>query len=616
MAGRQDRLTGHNPVDLRNRLRFFLWVISIALSILMVRMWYLQVIRGDVFRQRSENNRICLREVKPLRGRIYDIRGNILVDNQASFDVSIIPEDAEDVDSVVGRIKGLYAQKLLEFSGGDVVRGKVRRPFVPIKLERNISREKLSIVETNSLDLPGVVVDVMPVRKYIFGDIMAHILGYVGEISSDKLESDTSGGYKSGDMVGKQGIEKYLDRYIKGQRGGEQVEVNVAGRELRVMEKVDPVPGCNVVLTIDSYLQNIAWDALEGKAGSVIVINPRDGSVMAMVNRPAFNPNLFNRGISQNNWRKLLNNPLHPMRNRAISGQYIPASTYKLIVAAAALEEGLITPEASFFCDGSYKLGNRTFRCWKKGGHGEISLHRAIAESCDVYFYNIGKMVGVAKLAKYSLGFGLGAKTGINLPGEKSGLVPTKRWKLNRFKEPWQLGETTCLAIGQGFILATPLQLLNAYCALANGGTLYVPRIVKRLETADGRILEEFNSEIISHIPVSEKNIEILKRALWGAVNEVNGTGRALKRKEEDVCGKTGTAQVVGLPQGDNVRKEKIPYKLRDHALFVCFAPYKNSEIAVAVVVEHGGHGGSAAAPIARKIIDSYFNNIKMRSEK
>jgi Cell division protein FtsI/penicillin-binding protein 2 len=237
-------------------------------------------------------------------------------------------------------------------------------------------------------------------------------------------------------------------------------------------------------------------------------------------------------------------------------------------------------------------------------------------ESCDVYFYNIGKMVGVAKLAKYSLGFGLGAKTGISLPGEKSGLVPTKRWKLNRFKEPWQLGETTCLAIGQGFILATPLQLLNVYCALANGGALYVPRIVKRIETAKGQIVEAFNSEIRSHIPVSEKNIEILKRALWGAVNEPHGTGSALKRKEMDVCGKTGTAQVVGLPQGDNVRKEKIPYKLRDHALFVCFAPYKNPEIAVAVVVEHGGHGGSVAAPIARKIIDGYFNNIKMRNEK
>ncbi|MDO9528779.1 MAG: penicillin-binding protein 2, partial [Syntrophales bacterium] len=376
-------------------------------------------------------------------------------------------------------------------------------------------------------------------------------------------------------------------------------------------------PGYNVVLTIDSNLQKIAQDAFEGKAGSVVVMDPRDGSVLVMLSSPSFDPNLFNRGISADNWERLLSNPLHPMENRAISGMYPPGSTYKLIVAAAALEEGLITPETSFFCDGSFILGNRTSRCWKKGGHGEISLHRAIVESCDVYFYNLGKLVGIAKLAEYSRGFGLGAKTGINLPGEKSGLVPTREWKLNRFKEPWQMGETISVSIGQGFMLVTPIQLLNAYCALANEGTLCVPRIVKRIETAEGQIIEEFNPEIKSHIPVSEKNIEILKQALWGAVNENQGTGRALKRKEEDVCGKTGTAQVVSMPEdGEDVAEGKTPYKLRDHALFVCFAPSKNPEIAVVVVVEHGGHGGSAAAPIARKIIDGYFDNIKTENAK
>lgn len=616
MAGRRDRLTRYDPTGLARRFRIVLWVISIAFSILIVRMWCLQVIQGEEFRQKSENNRIRLHKVKPLRGRICDIRGNILVDNQASFDVSIIPEDAKDVDGVTGQIKGLYTQKLLAFSGEDIDVRIRRKPFVPVKLERNLSREKLAIVETHALDLPGVVVDVMPVRKYIFGEMMAHILGYVGEISYNELKKDTCGDYKLGDMVGKQGIEQYLDRYLKGVRGGEQVEVDVAGRELRVIEKVKPVPGYNVVLTIDSNLQNIAWDAFEEKAGSVIVMDPRDGSVLAMVSKPSFNPNLFNRGISRDNWEKLLNNPLHPMRNRALSGQYPPGSTYKLLVAAAALEEGLITPATSFFCDGSYKLGNRTFRDWKEGGHGEISLHRAIVESCDVYFYNVGKMVGVDKLAKYSRGFGLGVKTGIGLSEENSGLVPTRQWKLNRFKEPWQIGETLCMSIGQGSVLVTPLQILNAYCALANGGILYVPRIVKRIETAEGKVVKEFDPEIKSHIPVSERNIKILRHALWGAVNEVGGTGSALKRKEEDVCGKTGTAQVVELSQGDDIREEKVPYKLRDHALFVCFAPYEKPEIAVVVVVEHGGHGGSVAAPIARKIVDAYFSNIKIKNEK
>ncbi|GAI82593.1 unnamed protein product, partial [marine sediment metagenome] len=359
--------------------------------------------------------------------------------------------------------------------------------------------------------------------------------GYVGEISRGELERDISSDYKPGDMVGKYGIERYMGKYLRGESGGKQVEVNVAGRELKVLGKIDPVPGYNVVLTIDSYLQNIAWDALEEKAGSVIVMDPRDGAVLAMVSRPSFDPNLFNRGISIGNWEKLLNNPLHPMENRSVSGQYPPGSTYKLIVAAAALEEGLITPETSFFCSGTFKLGNRTFRDWKRGGHGKISLHRAITESCDVYFYNLGKLIGVSKLAEYARGFGLGAKTGIGFSGEKKGLVPTKEWKLNRFGEPWQIGETICLAIGQGFILVTPMQLLNAYCALANGGTLYVPRIVRRIGTTEDQVVKKFDPVIKSHIPVSKRNIEILKQALWGVVNEQGGTGQALKRKEEDV---------------------------------------------------------------------------------
>jgi penicillin-binding protein 2 len=463
--------------------------------------------------------------------------------------------------------------------------------------------------------LPGVVVDVMPVREYIFGEKMAHILGYVGEISRSELERDVSGDYKPGDVVGKYGIEKYMGKHLKGESGGEQVEVDAAGRELNVLGKIDPVPGYNVVLTIDSYLQNIAWNALEGKTGSIIVMDPRDSSVLVMVSRPSFDPNLFNRGISMDNWGKLLNNPLHPMENRAISGQYPPGSTYKLIVAAAALEEGLITPETSLFCGGTFKLGNRIFRDWKKGGHGQISLHRAIVESCDVYFYNLGKLVGVTELAEYARGFGFGAKTRLGFPGEKRGLIPTKEWKLNNFGEPWQIGETICLSIGQGFILVTPIQLLNAYCALANGGTLYIPKIVKRIETAEGQFVKEFDPVIKSHIPVSKKNIEVLKQALWGVVNEKGGTGQALKRKERDVCGKTGTAQVIGLPQEDNgVREEKTQYNLKDHALFVCFAPYKNPEVAVIVVVEHGGHGGSAAAPIARKVIDGYFEDRNLSS--
>ncbi|MDO9529681.1 MAG: hypothetical protein Q7J27_11060 [Syntrophales bacterium] len=310
----QDNLTRYDPSKFRKKFKVLLWVVLIALSVLIARMWSLQVVKGDVLRQRSENNRIRLREIKPLRGLIKDIKENVLVDNQASFDISIVPEDAGHVNAIVKNLEVLYTNKGLKLSGINIPPEKKRRkPFVPIKLEREISREKLAIATTNSLDLPGIVVDVMPVREYILGEMMAHILGYVGEISSSELRIDTSNIYKPGDMVGKHGIEKYLDKYLKGESGGEQTEVNVAGRELQVLGKIDPVPGYNVVLTIDSNLQKIAQDAFEGKAGSVVVMDPRDGSVLVMLSRRSFDPKMFNRGISADNLEWLLSNTLHPL---------------------------------------------------------------------------------------------------------------------------------------------------------------------------------------------------------------------------------------------------------------------------------------------------------------
>jgi penicillin-binding protein 2 len=607
MRGRNNKLTQYDLGVFRRKLGTLTWLVFFAFALLTARMWYLQVVKGETLRQRSKNNRIRLHEIKPLRGLILDARGKILVDNQPSFDISIIPEAAKDVKSIIEKLAYVCnesnAKSLRDFSSS-----KNRRPFVPVKLERNISRDKLAVVETNSLDLPGVVIDIIPVRKYIYGEMMSHILGYVGEISDVEINKDSYGQYRLGDITGKLGVEKQMDRYLKGERGGEQIEVNVNGRQLDVLGRVEPVSGYNVMLTIDAELQKICWEAFQKKAGAVIVMDPRDGSILAMVSKPSFDPNLFKRGISNENWEKLLNNSLCPMQNKAISGQYPPGSTYKPVVAAAALEEGLITPDATFYCNGTYRLGNRTYRCWKKHGHGEISLHRAIVESCDVYFYNVGKLVGVDKLAEYSKGFGFGNSTGVQFPGEKKGLVPTKGWKLDKWKEPWQMGETISLSIGQGFVLLTPLQLIRAYCALANGGILYKPQLIKKIKTEKGQIIKEFFPEVQSFIPVSKGNIEILDNALWGVVNEPHGTGWALKGKERDVCGKTGTAQVIGMPQDkEKPDMKEVPYKYRDHALFVCFAPYKDPEVAVVVIVEHGGHGGSAAAPIARKIIDGYF---------
>lgn len=612
----RSRLNGHETGSFHDRFKILFVIVTVALSLLALRLWYLQVIKADELRQKSENNSIRVRKIKPLRGLIMDANRNVLVDNQSSFDILYMPNRARDIQDIKNHLSNLYAEESMAFSGETFSPGKVR-PFVPVRLERNISRQKLAIVETRSLDLPGVTVDVVPVRKYIGGEALAHLIGYTGEVGPEEIEKDGMQAYTVGDIIGKSGIEKYLDSFLRGKNGEEQFEVNVLGKPVRVLGRVSPESGFNVVLTIDALLQSTAWDALDGKAGAVAAIDPRDGSVLALVSSPSFDPTLFNAGISLNDWQKLSGDPRHPMENRAVSGQYPPGSTYKMIVAAAALQEGLITPETSFHCGGSFELGNRTFRCWQKHGHGQVSLHRAIVESCDVYFYNVGKLIGVDKLAEYARAFGFGQPTGIALPREKNGLIPTREWKLARFKQPWQAGETISIAIGQGFNLVTPLQLVGAYGALANGGTLWRPRIIKQVESADGRVVKSFAPEKRSSLPIDPRHVETLRSALWGVVNEPGGTGHALQRRAADVAGKTGTSQVVGLPHEEKMRKlTSMTSRYRDHALFVCFAPVDAPEIAVAVIAEHAGHGGSAAAPIARKIVDAYFEGKKATDRK
>jgi penicillin-binding protein 2 len=609
MEKQKDLLNGPEPVEFRQKLKIIIFLILIALSILLVRLWYLQVIKGDDFKQRSENNSVRFRKIMSLRGLIMDRNRQVVVDNHPSFDILYMPSRGKDPERLIAKLKELYKSRSLDLTY-DQPFSKNIRPYQPIKLEKNVSMEKVAIVETNSLDLPGIYIDVSPVRLYIDGEIIAPIIGYTGEITKEELEKGDD--YASGDILGKYGVEKFLDSYIRGNQGAELVEVNVYGKEIKNLGRIDPVSGHNVILTIDADLQKTAWAAFEGKAGAAVALDPRDGSVLAMVSSPSFDPNLFKSGISNEEWHKLISNPLNPLSNRAISGQYPPGSTYKLIVAVAALAEGIITPDTKFLCDGFFDSGNRTFRCWQKKGHGHISLHRAIVESCDVYFYNVGKLLGVDKIAHYARLLGLGNTTGIDLPNEKSGLIPTKQWKLARLKEPWQMGETISISIGQGFDSVTPLQLASAYSTFANGGTFWRPRIVKSIETTDGRLYKEFLPEKKGELHLSQENFDFLGHALWGVVNEPNGTGHAARMPGADVCGKTGTAQVIGLPENEKARREKkIGVFQRDHALFACFAPLKNPEIAIAVIVENAGHGGSVAAPIAKKILDAYFEGKK-----
>ncbi|KUG24263.1 penicillin-binding protein 2 (pbp-2) [hydrocarbon metagenome] len=610
MKKQPNLLSGQEPSQFKQKFNVVGSVLLIALFLLLVRLGYLQIIKGDEFRQKSENNSVRFRNLKPLRGLIMDRNRVVLVDNKPSFDVIYIPNKNKGNELSIEKLKNLYRNNSLELSYDQSV-SKTTKPYLPVKLERNVGMEKIALIETNALDLPGIYIDVSPIRLYLNGEMLAPIIGYTGEISKEDLGKN-DGRYTYGDVLGKHGVEKFFDSYIRGRRGAELVEVNVYGKEIKNLGRIDPVSGCNIVLNIDADLQKATGEALSGRSGAAVVLDVRDGSILAMFSAPSFDPNLFNSGISYEQWEKLKNNPLCPLSNKAISGQYPPGSTYKLIVAAAALEEGVINPETKIFCNGSFTLGNRTYRCWKKGGHGSVNLHQAIVESCDVYFYTVGKMLGVDKIAEYAKRFGLGGVAGIDLPNEKSGLVPTKDWKLKRKKSPWLMGETISISIGQGFNLVTPLQLANAFSAFANGGTLWRPRLVKYIETTDGKLYKQFLPEKEGELKLSPKTVEILNSALWGVVNEPGGTGKNAKLSGVDVCGKTGTSQVLGLPENEIARRAKrLAAFQKDHALFACYAPLKNPEIAVAVILEHAGGGGAVAAPVARKILSAYFDGKK-----
>lgn len=601
---------GPEPSEFRQKLKIVMIVGMLALGLLLVRLWYLQVIKGDELKQRSENNAVRFRAIQPLRGLIMDRNGMILVDNRPSFDILYMPGRGQNQDQVLEKIKSIYKTKSLEMSI-DPSFSKAIRPYLPIRLEKNVGMEKVALIETNALDLPGVYVDITPVRLYLDGEMIAPIIGYTGEISKEELEKSADE-YSSGDILGKSGLERVLDAHIRGRRGAELVEVNVFGKEIKNLGSIDPVPGANVVLTIDADLQKVAWEAFHGLAGSAVVLNPQNGAILAMVSAPSYDPNVFNSGIPFEEWRKLLSNPLNPLSNRSISGQYPPGSTYKLVVAAAALEEGIVTPDTKIFCNGTFDLGNRTYRCWKRDGHGYVDLHRALVVSCDVYFYTLGKMLGVDKIAQYARMFGFGEITGIDLHHERRGLVPTKEWKETRLREPWLMGETISISIGQGFNLATPLQLASAYGALANGGTLWRPRLVERIVWPDNKIFGQYPPEKKGELQLNKQTIAFLQKALHAAVNSPGGTGGAARIPHVEVCGKTGTSQVVALPPTEKlIRDRKVAAFHKDHALFVGFAPMENPEIVVAVIAEHAGSGGAVAAPIAKKILHAYFEGKK-----
>ena len=581
--------------------------VLVVFGVLILRLWFLQIVNGSVYRMKSEHNRIRLQDILPFRGMILDRNGEVLVDNLPSYDLYVIPEEVQDRSQLLKKLSRLgdidseNAARILD-------KAALGYPFKPVCLKRDMSRDELARIETHRFDLPGVMIKVSPQRHYFYEGLASHVLGYLGEISQTQLTSGQFRNNKSGDLIGKRGIEQKWQALLNGVRGGEQVEVDAVGRRIEVISRRAPVSGANISLTIDKTLQALADNLLHGKQGAIVAVDPLNGEVLALASSPSYNPNLFIKGFDAKTWQTIVSSKDFPLQNRALAGQYPPGSVFKIVVALAGLEEGVIKPEEEIFCNGTFSLGNRSYRCWKKYGHGKVNLHRALVESCDVYFYNLGRRLGVDKIARYSRRLGLGMRTGLDLDNEKSGLIPTREWKLKRWGIPWQAGETVSTSIGQSFVLTTPVQIANLISAVFNGGYIYKPQVTKWVRKTEGENLFEIASQTAAQAGIKPEHLNLVKDALIGVVNQPRGTGSKAKLKGVTVAGKTGTAQVVALKKEDRTTDEsEIPLKFRDHAWFVAVAPADTPKIAVAVLVEHGGHGGSAAAPIARELIKAYL---------
>jgi penicillin-binding protein 2 len=568
--------------------------VAAAFLVIIGQLWYLQVIEGSYFRDASDKNRIRVRPIAAPRGILFDRNGLPLVDNRPAFTLSFIPRELEPDrrDATLGRVAAL-----LGIPYAELVEAVERVPpdsITPVRVRRGLTLEEVGKIEEWRLDLPGVIVEVEPQRAYPTSRFAAHLLGYVREANDEQLRQ---GRYRRGDMVGQTGLERLLDDHLRGQDGGESIEVDAMGRPIRLIQQTEPQPGAQVVTTIDRRIQEAAERAMDGHAGAVVVMDPRNGDIRAMVSTPAFEIDRFTGTIDRAAWLRVIKDPDHPLLNRTVQSQYAPGSIFKIIVAAAGLQEGSLTPVDRVHCDGEFHLGGWTFKDWKEGGHGSVDLLRAMNQSCNIYFYQAGLRVGGATIARYATAFGLGAATGIAFPGEKAGLIPQPRAPRGRRVAVWHAGETVNMSIGQGQLLVTPLQVARFMAAVANGGVLWKPRLVQRVERLGQGTVWSDPGQVMGHVELSPMVWAFLRQSLWSVVNE-GGTGAAARIPGLDVAGKTGTAQMIAKSKAE---------RGEDHAWFAAFAPAKAPEVVVVVLVERGGKGGQVAAPIARQILNAIF---------
>ncbi|MFZ5449105.1 MAG: penicillin-binding protein 2 [Thermodesulfobacteriota bacterium] len=574
-------------------------IILCLFGILFLRLWFLQLVQGEEMQNRSEHNRIRLQDLPPWRGMILDHNGQVLVANRPSYELVVVLEDVADIPllaSRLGQLLRLDPQQLTV----QLQNGK-KAGLHQVRIRTDLSWDEMARVETFQPELPGVFVQIQPKREYRNQGLACHTLGYLGEINESQIKSGKFSNYKIGDYLGKCGVELAWEKYLRGKRGYRRIEVDAYGRELGQLDSVFPTPGANVYLTLDNQIQREAEACLEGKEGAIVALDPRNGHILAMASSPTYSQEAFERGMSVSEWDRINHDKTHPLENRTIKGQYPPGSTFKIVMAVAGLEEKVITPSTIIYCNGKFPFGNHVFHCWNKWGHGAVDLHKALVESCDVYFYEVGLRLGIDRIAKWSRRFGLGESTGLILDKEMPGLVASTAWKKARFNRSWHDGDTLSVAIGQGYNLATPLQMARVAAAIANGGIVYKTHIVEKVESSAGEILYQAKPEVQSRLEASPATLERVRRGLEGVVSDQRGTGRSARLSNIQVAGKTGTAQVVALER-DKTKRKKDP-RYEDHAWFVAYAPADNPKMAVVVLVEHGGHGGSAAAPLASRVI-------------
>lgn len=612
-------------------------IIVLCFGIVLLRLYYLQIYKGELYHRFSIENRLRKEILRSPRGMVFSRNKTLIVDNIPRFDAILTRQFLKDKKETLKKIAGILDMKVPVINK-IIKKNSFQARYRPIILKKNISMEEVSKIEMENSSLPGISVETFISREYRDKEVGAHLLGYISEISQEQLpryKKRDNINYHLGDFIGQFGLEEQLDKSLRGENGYEYVEVDALGRKKRYINTDNlfkgikgksPKPGYNVMLTIDEDMQKAGYEALikplkdstRPKVGSVVAIDVKTGEVLTMVSTPSFDPSQFSRGLTSEYWSSLVNNPEKPLRDRNIQDHFSPGSTFKPFTAIAALEEGIIDGRTKIRCHGSFKFGRRVYRSWKRWGTEKVSIEDALKQSCNIFFYKVATDLDIDVLHKYASMFGFGKRTGVNLPREVSGLFPSKEWKLKRNGKVWQKGETLSCSIGQSYVLATTMQLANAYAAIANKGTLFKPYTIKKIFNNAGETIKEFTPQIANKIELKKSTWKYIHKGLYKVVNDPKGTAWWRRGLGNQMAGKTGTSQVIRAQSEEQLYSKcrDMEYKYRHHGVFVGFAPYDDPQIAVAALVEHGCGGSSAAAPVVERVVNTYMKKYFPEKQK